>query len=36
MIEAREELAALEALRDQTIAHGTTKIVKSKNPLYTG
>jgi len=36
MVEAREELAALEALRDQTIAHGTTKIVKSKNPLYTG
>ncbi|MBL4683511.1 MAG: FHA domain-containing protein [Nannocystaceae bacterium] len=31
---AKEELAALEALRDQTIAHGTTKIVKSRNPVY--
>lgn len=34
LVEAKEQLAALEALRDQTIAHGTTKIVKSKNPVY--
>ena len=34
MVEAREELAALESLRDQTLKHGTTKIVKSKNPVY--
>lgn len=34
ILKAKEELAALESLRDNTIAHGTTKIIKSKNPVY--
>jgi uncharacterized protein involved in exopolysaccharide biosynthesis len=36
VVEAKENLVALEALRDEVLENGTTKIVKSKNPLYKG
>lgn len=34
IVEAQQKLAAYEALRDEVLDRGTTKVVKSKNPLY--
>ena len=34
VVEAKQKLAAYEALRDEVLERGTTTVVKSKNPLY--
>ncbi len=34
IVEAKQKLAAYEALRDEVLERGTTTVVKAKNPLY--
>jgi uncharacterized protein involved in exopolysaccharide biosynthesis len=34
VVEAQQSLAAYESLRDEVMERGTTKIIKSKNPVY--
>lgn len=34
VVEAKQKLSAYEALRDEVMERGSTKIIKSKNPIY--